>query len=117
MNHPRTHPRRRHSSRTLALLAALLAGVLVFTSACVTSEADQAKAATEPERVPLDSLGDLTLQVGDQKGGTQSLLQAAGELDEPSDRERPEASCRPDRADRAVRHLGSRRSRARLRLG
>ena len=82
MSHSRTHPRTRHNSRTLALIAALLAGVLVFTSACVTSEADQAKEAAEPERVPLDSLGDLTLQVGDQKGGTQSLLQAAGELDE-----------------------------------
>ena len=69
-------------ARLALLVSALLAGVLVLTSACVTSEAEQAKTAAEPERVPLDSLGELTLNVGDQKGGTQSLLQAAGELDD-----------------------------------
>ena len=35
-----------------------------------------------PATVPLTELAGLTLQVGDQKGGTESLLRAAGALDD-----------------------------------
>ena len=34
-----------------------------------------------PAAVPLSELSDVTLQVGDQKGGTEALLRAAGALD------------------------------------
>nr|WP_231974699.1 ABC transporter substrate-binding protein [Mycobacterium sp. E1747] len=37
--------------------------------------------STAPAAVPLSELSGLTLQVGDQKGGTESLLRAAGQLD------------------------------------
>ncbi|MBB2993011.1 sulfonate transport system substrate-binding protein [Mycolicibacterium iranicum] len=56
----------------LALLTVLLAG-------CVTRE-DAAGAEQAPDLVPLTELSDLTLQVGDQKGGTEALLTAAGAL-------------------------------------
>ena len=57
----------------LALLVGVVAG-------CVSRE-DGSKAQQAPETVPLSELSDLTLQVGDQKGGTESLLRAAGALD------------------------------------
>lgn len=57
----------------LTLLTVLLAG-------CVTRE-DAAGAEQAPDLVPLTELSDLTLQVGDQKGGTEALLTAAGALD------------------------------------
>jgi sulfonate transport system substrate-binding protein len=57
----------------IALLSLLLTG-------CVTRE-DVSGAQAAPETVPLSGLSDLTLQVGDQKGGTESLLRAAGALD------------------------------------
>lgn len=65
----------------IALFAVLLAAVLVATSGCVQREADTLAASTEPDRVPVDQLGDVVLEVGDQKGGTQALLDAAGQLD------------------------------------
>ena len=57
----------------LALLVGVVAG-------CVSRE-DGSQAQQAPETVPLSELADLTLQVGDQKGGTESLLRAAGALD------------------------------------
>ena len=47
---------------------------------CVSRE-DSSGAQQAPATVPLSELSDLTLQVGDQKGGTESLLRAAGALD------------------------------------
>lgn len=57
----------------LALLSLLLTG-------CVSRE-DSPASQEAPETVPLAELSDLTLQVGDQKGGTESLLRAAGALE------------------------------------
>ena len=58
----------------LALLGLLLTG-------CVSRE-DSSGAQSAPATVPLSDLSDLTLQVGDQKGGTESLLRAAGVLND-----------------------------------
>ena len=57
----------------IALLSLLLTG-------CVSRE-DSSGTQKAPETVPLSELSDVTLQVGDQKGGTESLLRAAGALD------------------------------------
>ena len=62
--------------RVVALLT--LAGVL---AGCVTREATTT-AAPAPETVPLSELSDVTLQIGDQKGGTESLLRAANVLND-----------------------------------
>lgn len=64
--------------RTLRLVSVLIAALLL--SACVSSRDNTAESAV-PQPVPLTDLNGLTLQVGDQKGGTESLLRAAGELD------------------------------------
>jgi len=56
-----------------AVLGLLLTG-------CVSRQ-DSAGSSQAPTAVPLSELSDLTLQVGDQKGGTESLLRAAGALD------------------------------------
>ncbi len=58
----------------IALLSLLLTG-------CVSRE-DAAGAQGAPDTVPLSELAGLTLQIGDQKGGTESLLRAAGALDD-----------------------------------
>lgn len=64
----------------LARLA--IVGVLIaVVSGCVSRESS-AGAQQAPATVPLSELSDLTLQVGDQKGGTESLLKAAGALDD-----------------------------------
>jgi sulfonate transport system substrate-binding protein len=65
-------------SRRWGALAALAAVMLV--SACVSSRDAKSELAV-PQSVPPSELAGLTLQVGDQKGGTESLLRAAGELD------------------------------------
>lgn len=57
----------------VSLLALLLAG-------CVSRQ-DNSGTAQAPETVPLSELSGVTLNVGDQKGGTESLLRAAGALD------------------------------------
>lgn len=57
----------------IALLSLLLTG-------CVSRE-DSSGAQGAPDTVPLSELSGLTLNVGDQKGGTESLLRAAGALD------------------------------------
>ncbi|ANI40455.1 ABC transporter substrate-binding protein [Mycolicibacterium vaccae] len=58
----------------VAVLSLLLTG-------CVSRQ-DAAGAQEAPALVPLTELADLTLQVGDQKGGTEALLHAAGMLDD-----------------------------------
>jgi sulfonate transport system substrate-binding protein len=64
---------------TAALIAAML--ILVgLLSGCVSRE--QSSGPTEaPATVPLTQLADVTLQIGDQKGGTEALLRAANALD------------------------------------
>lgn len=58
----------------IALLSLLLTG-------CVSRQ-DSSGAQGAPDAVPLSELSGLTLNVGDQKGGTESLLRAAGALDD-----------------------------------
>ena len=62
--------------RTLVVLLAAVA----LLSGCVSRQ-DNAGAQQAPGTVPLSELSGLTLQVGDQKGNTETLLRAAGELD------------------------------------
>jgi sulfonate transport system substrate-binding protein len=57
----------------LAVLGLLLTGCVSRQQNTVASQA--------PATVPLSELSGLVLQVGDQKGGTESLLRAAGALD------------------------------------
>lgn len=70
-------PHRTRSLRILALVALL---GLVLTG-CVSREQNSGAAAA-PETVPLSELADVTLQIGDQKGGTESLVRAAGVLND-----------------------------------
>lgn len=53
---------------------------MLVLAGCVSRE-DNSTAAQVPKDVPLSDLSGLTLQVGDQKGGTEALLRAAGALD------------------------------------
>ena len=68
-------PRRRTAVRVATLLA--LVGLL---AGCVSRE-ENSGAQEAPATVPLTELADVTLQIGDQKGGTESLLRAANALD------------------------------------
>jgi sulfonate transport system substrate-binding protein len=63
----------RRTAAVLALLALLLSG-------CVSRQ-DSSGAAQAPDNVPLSELSGITLQVGDQKGNTETLLRAAGALE------------------------------------
>ncbi|WP_333889614.1 ABC transporter substrate-binding protein [Mycolicibacterium gadium] len=63
--------------RKLAVVTALLAVLLAGR----VSRQDSSGPSEAPETVALSELSDLTLNVGDQKGGTESLLRAAGALD------------------------------------
>ena len=72
-------PARRRTLVGLALLA-LSALVLLLGAGCATREADSA--APAPDRVALAGLSDTVLRVGDQKGGTEALLRASGQLDD-----------------------------------
>src|SRR3954464_11318634 len=69
------------SRRPLALRLAVAAILVGLLAACVSRE-DTSGAKAAPATVPLSELSTLTLQVGDQKGGTESLLRAAGALDD-----------------------------------
>lgn len=69
------------SRRSLVLRFAVLAILVGMVSACVSRE-ESTGAKEAPATVPLSELSGLTLQVGDQKGGTESLLRAAGALDD-----------------------------------
>lgn len=65
----------------VARSVAVLAVLSLLLTGCVSR--DEASGPQEaPETVPLTELADLTLQIGDQKGGTESLLRAAGVLDD-----------------------------------
>jgi sulfonate transport system substrate-binding protein len=59
---------------------AVLIAAVALLSGCV-SRTDSSGATAAPASVPLSELSGLTLQVGDQKGGTESLLHAAGALE------------------------------------
>lgn len=65
----------RRSAGALAVLA-VVAAVL---TGCVTRQ-ETSGARQAPPPVPLSELSDVTLQVGDQKGGTEALLRAANAL-------------------------------------
>jgi len=59
-----------------------VAGVVLGLSACGTPSAPSSNPATVPPAVSPAQLSDVTLRVGDQKGGSvQVLLRAAGQLD------------------------------------
>jgi sulfonate transport system substrate-binding protein len=68
------------SPRPLVFRVAILALLVGLLAACVSRQ-DSSGATEAPATVPLTDLAGLTLQVGDQKGGTESLLRAAGALD------------------------------------
>ncbi|MCW2516372.1 MAG: transporter, substrate-binding protein aliphatic sulfonates family [Mycobacterium sp.] len=72
-----SEPRR----RTAARLAAVLTLVVGLLAGCVSRESGSG-AQEAPATVPLSELSDVTLQIGDQKGGTESLLRAAGVLND-----------------------------------
>lgn len=74
-----THPDRGRSAVSSAVFVLALA-VLLALSGCATR--DSGAAAPEPERVDSSDLADVVLEVGDQKGGTQAILAAAGQLDD-----------------------------------
>lgn len=58
----------------------LAATVALLLTGCVSRTATLGP-KPPPAAVPLSELSGLTLQVGDQKGGTEALLRAAGQLD------------------------------------
>jgi sulfonate transport system substrate-binding protein len=64
--------------RTFAAVIAVLALLL---TGCVSRQ-ESSGAQQAPATVPLSELSDVTLQIGDQKGGTESLLRAAGALND-----------------------------------
>ncbi len=72
-------PQIRRSASIARLAAVLLLPVLL--ASCVSRESGETASSAAPETVPVSELAGLTLQVGDQKGGTESLLRAAGQLD------------------------------------
>ncbi|WP_084054810.1 ABC transporter substrate-binding protein [Mycobacterium avium] len=61
-------------------VVALTATVGLLLTGCV-SRTTTSGPTPPPAAVPLSELSGLTLQVGDQKGGTEALLRAAGQLD------------------------------------
>jgi sulfonate transport system substrate-binding protein len=71
----------RATRRAVATGLAALLMLPVLLSGCVSRESGST-AQEAPETVPLAELAGLTLQVGDQKGGTESLLRAAGQLND-----------------------------------
>ena len=65
------------SRRPLVRRIAVLVTLVGLLAGCVSRE-DNSAAKDAPATVPLSELSGLTLEVGDQKGGTESLLRAAG---------------------------------------
>jgi len=63
------------------LFGAVAVVVAVGLLAGCVSRQDDAGPQQAPQTVPLTELTEVTLQVGDQKGGTESLLRAAGALE------------------------------------
>ena len=70
---------RSHLARVVAALAVLTVGAAGLT-ACVSRES-ASSSSEAPALVSTDDLAAVTLDVGDQKGGTEALLRASGELD------------------------------------
>ncbi|WP_442931592.1 ABC transporter substrate-binding protein [Mycobacterium sp. 050128] len=64
----------------IVIRAALVLALVAATPGCVSRSLGPQLIAV-PASVPVSELAGITLQVGDQKGGTQALLRAAGELD------------------------------------
>ena len=75
--HPRTHPRTRRVT-TLAALGAALATVLALAG-CGGDATGNEAAVKDDGSVDLSKV---TLIVGDQKGGSKALLEAAGQIDD-----------------------------------
>src|SRR5882757_3423287 len=75
---PESGPRNRRAIAVHAAALLMLVGVL---AGCVSRE-EGTGAQQAPATVPLSDLSDVTLQIGDQKGGTESLLRAAGALND-----------------------------------
>lgn len=69
------------STRIIALRVAALLTLIGVVAGCVSRE-DTSGAQQAPATVPSSELSDVTLQIGDQKGGTESLLRAAGVLND-----------------------------------
>jgi sulfonate transport system substrate-binding protein len=69
------------SRRVTAIHVAILLTLAGVLAGCVSREASSG-AREAPATVPLSELSDVTLQIGDQKGGTESLLRAAGVLND-----------------------------------
>jgi sulfonate transport system substrate-binding protein len=67
-------------ARSVITRGAVFAAAAVLLASCVTRQ-DSSGPKQAPATVPLSELSGVTLQVGDQKGGTESLLRAAGALD------------------------------------
>ena len=65
--------------RGMAIRVAVVLTLAGMLAGCVSRE-QSAGTQTAPATVPSSELSDVTLQVGDQKGGTESLLNAAGVL-------------------------------------
>jgi sulfonate transport system substrate-binding protein len=61
-------------------LVAVVIAATILLAGCV-SRTENSGATAAPATVALSELSGLTQQVGDQKGGTESLLRAAGALD------------------------------------
>jgi sulfonate transport system substrate-binding protein len=68
------------SRRPILSLIAVLAVLMGLVTSCVSRE-DASGSKQAPATVPISELSGVTLQVGDQKGGTESLLRAANALD------------------------------------
>ncbi|GAA2056118.1 ABC transporter substrate-binding protein [Williamsia deligens] len=64
--------------RSIGALAVVLVATLTLAG-CVSRESDE-RTAAPPSTVDAAQLSTVTLNVGDQKGGTQALLQASGQL-------------------------------------
>ncbi|UVE94535.1 ABC transporter substrate-binding protein [Dietzia sp. B32] len=67
-------------TRSRPAVFALALALLLSVAGCATRDSEAA--APAPERVAVSDLSDVVLKVGDQKGGTQAILSAAGQLDD-----------------------------------
>jgi len=68
------------SRRAIGVRIGALLALVGLMAGCVSREGNSA-AQQAPPTVPLTELADVTLQIGDQKGGTEALLRAANALD------------------------------------
>lgn len=66
--------------RKLGIRLTAIIALVGVVAGCVSRE-DSSSTGQAPATVPLSDLAGLTLQVGDQKGNTETLLRAAGALD------------------------------------